>query len=70
MRSSFGTVFVAKDIISNDLVAVKKVILDGNPELINNEVLLLKECRSRYTVNFYDIYKMNNELWVAVRALW
>ena len=70
MRSSFGTVFVAKDTISNDLVAVKKVILDGNPELINNEVMLLKECRSRYTVNFYDIYKLHNELWVAVRALW
>ena len=63
--SGFGEVFVALDKSSNDLVAIKKLkmVLDDNE--IVSESKLLKECQSRYIVRYYDVLRMESELWVC-----
>ena len=56
--------FVALDKSSNDLVAVKKVKVTGYNNEIESETRLLRECRSRYIVSFYDMIQTEGELWV------
>ena len=60
----FGEVFVALDKSSNDLVAIKKVKVTGYNNEIESETRLLRECRSRYIVSFYDMIQTEGELWV------
>ena len=61
----FGEVFVALDKSSNDLVAIKKVKVIVHNNEIESETRLLRECRSRYIVNFYDMLQTEGELWVC-----
>ena len=61
----FGEVFVALDKSSNDLVAIKKVKVIGYNDRIESETRLLRECRSRYIVSFYDMIQTEGELWVC-----
>ena len=56
--------FVALDKASNDLVAIKKVKPLLNEDELENEWKLLKECQSRYIVRYYDVMRMESELWV------
>ena len=63
--SGFGEVFVALDKSSNDLVAIKKVKVIVHNNEIESETQLLRECRSRYIVNFYDMIQTEGELWVC-----
>ena len=65
-RSGFGEVYVAKDRMSNDLVAIKKVKPLLNEDELENEWKLLKECQSRYIVRYYDVLTGENELWVSL----
>ena len=60
----FGEVFVALDKSSNDLVAIKKVKVIVHNNEIESETRLLRECRSRYIVSFYDMIQTEGELWV------
>ena len=64
--SGFGEVFVALDKKSNDLVAIKRVKMVMEDEEIASESKLLKECQSRYIVRYYDVMKMESELWVCM----
>ena len=63
--SGFGEVFVALDNSSGDLVAIKKVKTTANDDTIKSESQLLKECQSRYIVRYYDVMRMESELWVC-----
>ena len=63
--SGFGEVFMALDNVSHDLVAIKKVKLLSDDKRIEKESELLKECQSRYIVRYYDVLRMENELWVG-----
>ena len=63
--SGFGEVFVALDKSSNDLVAIKRVKMVMEDEQIASESKLLKECQSRYIVRYYDVMRMESELWVC-----
>ncbi len=65
MDRGFGEVFVALNKKSNEKVAIKKVKLVSNDALIEKESQLLKECRSRYIVRYYEVLKKENELWVC-----
>ena len=65
MVSGFGEVFVALDRRSNDLVAIKRVKMVMEDEEIASESKLLKECQSRYIVRYYDVMRMESELWVC-----
>ena len=62
--SGFGEVYVALDKTSNDLVAIKRVKMVMEDDQIASESKLLKECQSRYIVRYYDVMKMESELWV------
>ena len=61
----FGEVFVALDKSSNDLVAIKQVKMVMEDDQIASESKLLKECQSRYIVRYYDVMRMESELWVG-----
>ena len=61
----FGEVFVALDKESNDLVAIKRVKMVMEDDQIASESKLLKECQSRYIVRYYDVMRMESELWVC-----
>ena len=63
--SGFGEVFVALDKTSNDLVAIKRVKMVMEDDQIKSESKLLKECQSRYIVRYYDVMRMESELWVC-----
>ena len=64
--SGFGEVFAALDKTSNDLVAIKRVKMVMEDEEIASESKLLKECQSRYIVRYYDVMRMESELWVCM----
>ena len=57
--------FVALDKTSNDLVAIKRVKMVMEDDQIASESKLLKECQSRYIVRYYDVMRMESELWVC-----
>ena len=57
--------FVALDKASNDLVAIKRVKMVMEDSEIASESKLLKECQSRYIVRYYDVMRMESELWVC-----
>ena len=50
---------------SNDLVAIKRVKMMMDDSKIASESELLKECQSRYIVRYYDVMRMESELWVG-----
>ena len=64
--SGFGEVFAALDKKSNDLVAIKRVKMVMEDDQIASESKLLKECQSRYIVRYYDVMRMDSELWVCM----
>ena len=57
--------FIALDKSSNDLVTIKRVKMMMEDDQIASESKLLKECQSRYIVRYYDVMKMESELWVC-----
>ena len=64
-RRGFGEVYVAKDGVSNDLVAIKRVRVMTNSLSLESESRLLKECVSKYIVRYCDVVMKENELWVC-----
>ena len=64
-RRGFGEVYVAKDGVSNDLVAIKRVRVMTNSLSLESESRLLKECVSKYIVRYCDVVMEENELWVC-----
>ena len=65
-RSGFGEVYVAKDRMSNDLVAIKKVKVMADSDTLENESRMLKDCVSTFIVRSGDVVRRENELWVCV----
>ena len=62
--SGFGEVFKALDTISHDLVPIKKVKLLSDDKRIEKESELLRQCQSPLIVRYYDVLRMESELWV------
>ena len=56
--------YVALDKASNDYVAVKRVQMKVDEATVQNESKMLKECRSKYIVRYFDLVKVGNEVWV------
>ena len=66
MRSSgFGEVFLARDNVSKDLVAIKKVRIAMSSEGIESESRMLKNCVSKFIVRYCDVVVKESELWVG-----
>ena len=64
-RRGFGEVYVAKDGVSNDLVAIKRVRVMTDSLSLESESRLLKECVSKYIVRYCDVVMKENELCVC-----
>ena len=64
--SGFGEVFAALDKTSNMLVAIKKVKLQSDDKGIEKESELLRQCQSPLIVRYYDVLRMESELWVRM----
>ena len=64
--SGFGEVFKALNNISHDLVAIKKVKLLSDDKGIEKESELLRQCQSPLIVRYYDVLRMESELWVRM----
>lgn len=63
-RRGFGEVYVAKDRVSNDLVAIKKLRIVTDSVALDGESQLLKSCVSKFVVRYCDVVMKENELWV------
>ena len=60
----FGEVFLAKDLSSNELVAIKKLRLVQNGAALIREGNTLRDCNSRYIVRYYGMHEKESMLWV------
>ena len=63
--SGFGEVYKAFDKTSNDYMAIKKLRLIAEVASLENESRILRNCRSKYIVGYYDAIQMKDELWVG-----
>ena len=61
----FGEVFLARDNVSKDLVAIKKVRVEMSSEGIESESRMLKNFVSKFIVRYCDVVVKENELWVG-----
>lgn len=66
-----GSVVMAKQKASMDIVAIKVMDLNNQPkkELIITEIEVMKSYRHDNIVNFLDCYYLENELWVVMEYL-
>lgn len=62
--SLYGEVYKAYDKTLNDYVAIKKVRLIRVDVDLDKELRLLNTYRSRYIVEYRDVIRVDNELWV------
>ena len=65
MNSSYGTVFKARYIKKNRLVAIKIVNDIQDREDITKEINILKDCKSDYIIRYYGSYYKDDNLWVC-----
>ena len=65
MDRGFGEVFLALDKTSNELVAVKKTKIIATPDEVMKESRILKECKSKFIVRYFDVVKQMSEFWVS-----
>lgn len=66
MCRGFGEVFLARDELSKELRAIKKVKIAADTGEFESESQLLKSCVSNFIVRYCDVIRKENELWVRV----
>lgn len=55
---------VARDNVSNDLVAIKIVKWNQNTESMERNLQLLRDWMSRFIVKYNKVFRRGDELWV------
>lgn len=70
-QGASGGVFTARSIGSNQLVAIKQMVLQQQPkkDLIVNEIEVMKQSRHPNIVNFLSAYMTNGQLWVVMEYM-
>ena len=56
--------FVGKDEKSGESVALKRINGGVDAAQLQSEAELLKECKSKYIVRYYDVVTNEKEYWV------
>ncbi|KAK0634067.1 kinase-like domain-containing protein [Immersiella caudata] len=67
-KGAFGTVYMARQKRSKNLVAIKKIHVFKGLEMyrIADEILISERCRHRNTVSFIESFWYGQEVWVAM----
>ena len=70
-QGASGGVFTAKSIGSEQLVAIKQMVLEQQPkkDLIVNEIEVMKQSRHPNIVNFLNAFLNHGELWVVMEYM-
>ena len=70
-EGSTGIVCIAKQLSSNEIVAVKRMDLrkQQRRELLFNEVVIMRDYKHANIVDMYSSYLVENELWVVMEFL-
>lgn len=68
LSSASGEVFTAQNLYTGELVAIKvmKLSKQARPELIANEICVMKNSKHPNVVNYLDSYIVGEELWVSL----
>lgn len=65
-----GEVFFAVDKRTNNPVAIKKMILTAqNMKMLVSEIGIMKDCKHRNVVEYYESYLVNDRLWCVMEYL-
>lgn len=70
-QGASGSVYVARDLQTNEIVAIKQMDLPNQPrkELIVNEIILMKEAIHPNVVNYKNSFLVNDQLWVVMEYM-
>ncbi|KAJ3342655.1 Protein kinase [Gonapodya sp. JEL0774] len=71
-QGASGSVYVAKQLTTNKMVAIKQIDLNHQPrkELLVNEILVMKESPHPNIINYIESYLVrNSELWVILEYM-
>ncbi|XP_071518541.1 serine/threonine-protein kinase PAK 2-like [Panulirus ornatus] len=70
-QGASGAVHTALDVQTGEVVAVKQMVLERQPrpELIINEIMVMKCSQHPNIVNYLNSYLVNEELWVVMEYL-
>ncbi|PKI83922.1 Ste20p [Malassezia vespertilionis] len=70
-QGASGGVYTAKSIGSEQLVAIKQMVLEQQPkkDLIVNEIEVMKQSRHPNIVNFLNAFLLKGELWVVMEYM-
>eukprot|EP01133_Synstelium_polycarpum_P007449 gene7449-8715_t len=65
-RGSFGAVFKAKHKKTGHIVAIKQVPVNEDFQEILKEINIMKQCRSKYVVQYYGNYFKGETCWIIM----
>lgn len=67
-KGTFGTVIKARNTITNEIVAIKQILLGNEDEIdiIRKEIRILQECTHCNIVQYRGTYKTINALWITM----
>ncbi|KAJ6240155.1 serine/threonine-protein kinase tao [Anaeramoeba flamelloides] len=63
---AYGKVYKAIYISTKEAVAVKKIPIDADLDSVIKEISIMKQCRHKHIVKYYDTYFRQNELWIVM----
>ena len=65
-EGSYGSVWKARHIKSNRVVAIKIIPADSELNDLMKEITILKECNSDYIIRYYGSYYKEGDLWIVM----
>jgi serine/threonine protein kinase len=70
-QGTSGAVYVAQDTRKGGVVAIKQMLLSEqpNPDVVINEILVMRDCRHKAIVNYIDSHLVGDMLWVVMEYM-
>uniref|UniRef100_A0A182W9E6 Mitogen-activated protein kinase kinase kinase kinase n=1 Tax=Anopheles minimus TaxID=112268 RepID=A0A182W9E6_9DIPT len=65
---TYGDVYKAKKLQSNDLAAIKVIKLEPGDDIqiIQQEILMMRDCRHSNIISYYGSYMRHDKLWICM----